>query len=286
MAAALPSWDAEVVEVADSGVLFGHLTDTHVVGAGLDENLHVDNNGRLAEVVASLEAEDPSVDAVLATGDLTVWGRSGDYAMLADLLAPLTVPVLAIPGNHDDRDRMRTMFPDLPWADASHASWVVDVQGVRVIGLDSTIPGEPGAEFDDRREAWLGEILQEEHHGPTVLTVHHPPFRTGIEWMDRSGFVGVDRLASLLTAHPVDRVLCGHMHRSITSTVGGVPVQVGLPTIEAVELDLRRRSRPRLNLDPYGYGLVWVRSDSIVTHTRFVGPGNRPFAPEWAGLLD
>ena len=152
------SWDAEVVEVADSGVLFGHLTDTHVVGAGLDENLHVDNNGRLAEVVASLEAEDPSVDAVLATGDLTVWGRPGDYAMLADLLAPLTVPVLAIPGNHDDRDRMRAMFPDLPWVDAPHASWVVDLQGVRVIGLDSTIPGEPGAEFDDRREAWLAGI--------------------------------------------------------------------------------------------------------------------------------
>jgi hypothetical protein len=63
-------------------------------------------------------------------------------------------------------------------------------------------------------------------------------------------------------------------------------VQVGLPTIEAVELDLRPRSRPRLILDPYGYGLVRVRSDSIVTHTRFVGPEHQSFEPEWAGLFD
>ena len=79
---------------------------------------------------------------VLGTGDLTNWARPGEYERLAELLAPLTVPFLALPGNHDDRDLLRATFPTTPWIDAAHASWVTTVgagdERVRIVGLDST----------------------------------------------------------------------------------------------------------------------------------------------------
>ena len=263
-------------------ILIAQVTDTHVVEVDTAEELHVDNNGRLAEAVAGIGAESPAVVAVLATGDLANDGRPGEYAALARLLAPLAVPVLPIPGNHDDRALLRSVFPDLPWVDADHASWVVDVAGVRVVGLDSTIPGHPGARFDHAREEWLRAVLAAPHGGTTLLTVHHPPFETGIGWMDSAGFDGLGRLASVLADHPVDRILCGHLHRPVVSSLAGVVVQVGLSTVQSVALDLDSAASTSLILDPSGYHLHRISDGNVVSHTRYIADGAEPFVPAWA----
>lgn len=265
-------------------VLLAHLTDVHTVGDGLDDKLHVDNNARLAAAVASIAAEYPAMNAVLATGDLAAWGREGDYRKLVELMSPLDVPILPLPGNHDDRNGLRSTFPGVPWADAEHASWVTDVAGVRLIGLDSTLPGEPGAAFDEEREAWLRAVLAGRSTVPTILALHHPPFRTGVDWMDRAGFVGLDRFVEVVAENPVDRIVCGHLHRPITTTVAGVPTQVGPSTIEAVHLDLVENARPKLILDPVGYNVIAVDGPSIVTHTRYIDTGAPAFEPSWADL--
>ncbi|HSL74426.1 MAG TPA: phosphodiesterase [Ilumatobacteraceae bacterium] len=271
---------------AESFVLFGQLTDTHVVardaGGNIADEVWVDNNARLAEAVAALDAETPTLAAVLGTGDLTNTAQPEEYRNLAELMAPLTVPFLPIPGNHDDRDLLRSTFPDMPWIDAAHASWVTVVSGVRIIGLDSTIPGLPGAAFDAEREEWLGSVLGDAHDGPTLLTVHHPPFATGVDWMDRSGFLGLDRLTAVLTEHPVDRVLSGHFHRPVTSTIAGIPAQVCLSTVQHVDLDLRVDAPPSLILDPVGYQIHRIAGADIVTHTRYIATGAQRIAPGWA----
>ncbi len=283
----LPSGnDASVTAPADSFVLIAQLTDTHVVAADADGNLPdevwVDNNARLAEAVAGLNAETPALAAVLGTGDLTNGGRPGEYVNLAELLAPLAVPFLPIPGNHDDRDLLRSTFPDMPWVDAAHASWVTSVAGVRVVGLDSTIPGRPGAEFDVDREEWLRSVLAVAHDGPTLLTVHHPPFATGVVWMDSAGFIGLDRLTAVLADHPVDRVLCGHFHRPITSTIAGIPAQVCISTVQHIDLDFAPDAGPSLIIDPVGYQIHRVAGADIVTHTRYIGTGAERIIPNWA----
>ena len=270
---------------APAPTLLAQLTDMHVVDPGDDDELWVDNAARLREAVATIADESPSVVAVLATGDLTNDGRPGEYAALAAALEPLRVPVLPLPGNHDDRALLRETFPVVPWADAEHASWATDMGGVRLIGLDSTLPGAPGAEFDATREEWLRARLAEWFDGPTILALHHPPFVTGIEWMDRSGFVGLDRLRSVLTEHPVDRVVCGHMHRPITSTIAGIPVQVGISTVQSIALDLSEGSSPAVIRDPSGYLIHRVDGDSIVTHTRYIATGQQPIVPQWADRM-
>jgi Icc protein len=257
-------------------ILIAQITDTHVVDPDGDDELWVDNNGRLAEALDSVAAERPPVDALLATGDLTNDGGSAEYDTLVSMLAGVSVPLLVLAGNHDDRAAIRERFEHLPWVDAEHASWVTTIAHVRVVGLDSSMPGREGAVFDDDRGAWLRSVLSEEVDGPTILATHHPPFETGIAWMDRAGFEGVERLAAVLTDHPVERVVCGHLHRPITASISGIPVQVAPPTVQSVLLDLAPSSSPAIIRDPAGYLVHRVDGGEIVSHTRFIATGESP----------
>lgn len=259
------------------------ITDTHVVTADTDEVLYVDNNARLATAVASINAEPTPISAVIATGDLTQWGIAAEFAQLAELLAPLDMPVLPVPGNHDDRSEMRRRFPDHPWADAEHLSWVVVIDGVRIVGLDSTVPGEAGATFGADRERWLVSVLGTQHDGPTILAMHHPPFVTGIEWMDRSGFDALERFESVIReSGTVDRIVCGHMHRPMSAMVGGVVAEVGPSTAIHVALDLQPGGPKRVVRDAAGYRIFRVDGTAIVGHVRPVGTGESAFVPGWA----
>lgn len=269
-------------------LLLAQLTDTHVVATaetglgGIDRAHPIDNNGRLAKAVASINAESPAMSAVIATGDLVNDARPDEYDALTDLLSPLRVPFLAIPGNHDDRAQVRALCPDLPWVDDDHASWSIDHQGVTIIGLDTTIPGQPGAEFDQTRARWLDAAL-DTARGPVVLAMHHPPFDSGIGWMDRSGFIGRDHFSEVIGRHRIDRILCGHLHRPMVSQVAGVTAHVGPATVQHVDLDLdpSHGTRPALIDDPVGYLVHRFAKGQWVSHTRYFDTGNEAYEPSW-----
>ena len=120
-----------------------------------------------------------------------------------------------------------------------------------------------------------------------MLAMHHPPFRTGVRWMDDAGFIGLDRLTSVIEASGnVDRIICGHIHRPMTTTVGGVTTEVGLSTSVHVALDLEPNGPTQLIRDPAGYRIFAIDGDQIapqiVGHTRYIATGEVPFVPEWA----
>ncbi len=280
------------VEEATTLVPVGHpvtfvaqVSDLHIIDPHDNEPLFVPNNERLSKAVAGIASEDPTIHAVLATGDLTNWGRVGQYDALDDLLATLQTPFLPIPGNHDDRDSIRARFPDLPWADAAHASWEVTVNNhVRIIGLDSTNPGESGALFDSEREAWLSDILARTPAAgvQTVLALHHPPFLSEIHWMDRTGFLNLHRLVAVLEGSGISRIFCGHLHRPVQSVVAGIPAQVGLSTVWHVALGLEDKAKIRLINDPAGYQIHRFDGPNSVSHTRYINTTEEPFRPDWA----
>ncbi len=277
-------------------VLIGQLTDTHVRADDDTADRYVDNNGRMELAVASIVSEVPSLDAVLVTGDMTDTSNPAAFEILAGALAMIDAPVLVLPGNHDTRAEVRRAFPYMGWVDADHLSWVHRIGGVRLIGLDSTRAGFHGAEFDTERAAFLSSVLAEPHSGPTLLAMHHPPFVTGIGWMDRAGFIGLDLFADVLADHPasVDKIVCGHLHRPISSAVAGVPVQVGLSTVQHVALDLEGDADPSVIHDPVGYqihrvsdGVTGRRSErQVVTHTRYIETGEMSFVPSWSTGYD
>lgn len=261
-------------------MILAQLTDTHVLEP--DETQFVDNNHMLTVAVESLNAESPRPDAVIGTGDLTNWARPGQYTELADRLGPLELPFFPMVGNHDDRGLMKETFPDVPWADADHASWVVEIADATVVGLDSTDPGRHGAAFDGDRRAWLDAALGSAT-APVILALHHPPFATGLAWMDAFGFAGLDEFSAVVAEHAarIARIVCGHIHRPLVATVGGVTASICPSTVHHIGLDLSANSSPSVIRDPRGYQLHLINGDDVVTHTRHIDTGEDAFDPGW-----
>lgn len=272
------------------------LTDTHIVGrdhthlAGTDADHPLDPNRRLRLAVESINAERVPVSAVLLTGDLANDGRPEEYEAITELLEPLRVPIFAVPGNHDVRSSVRSLCPDLPWADADHASWSLEHDGITIIGLDTTHVGQHGAQFDEERAIWLRDALDDADRAgrPTLLAMHHPPFRSGISWMDRSGFLGLEAFIDIVREHSVDRILCGHMHRPMNALVGGTIAQVGISTVQHVALEFDHgvdedEPGPLMMIDgPPGYLVHRFHESNWVSHTRYIDRDVRPFVPAWA----
>lgn len=219
-------------------MLIAQITDLHI-GTAAHLGLNAD---RLTSVVNRLNEIRP--DLVLATGDLCEKGSPADYELARDLLAPLAAPLLPVIGNHDERHAFRAAFDPAAEGD-SFLQYVRDLSGRRIIVLDTVEAGQHGGAFCDARQAWLEQRLDEAPHTPTLIALHHPPVRSGIEWMD----AGVDgpwsrRLNQALSGRQqVVGLVAGHLHRPMTTRFAGHPLIVASSCAPQVVLDLAAEGR-------------------------------------------
>jgi len=273
-------------------MLIAQITDLHVKAPGRLAYRHVDTAAMLSRAVETLAALDPAPDVVLATGDLVDLGTAEEYAHLRALLAPLRAPVLPIPGNHDDRTALAAAFADSPWLPrgGGFLQYAVEDWPVRLIGLDTVIPGLGAGRLCGERLAWLDARLAEATRRPTVLFMHHPPFRTGIAHMDAIGLDGASGLADVVRRHPqAERVLCGHVHRPVQARFAGTIASIAPSVAHQVALDLGPAGPGALVMEPPGLQLhLWAEGEGIVSHTLPIGDfgGRRPFFDEEGRLID
>ena len=194
-----------------------------------DPHLHDDDSAAaLAAAVRSVLALSPLPDAVLLSGDLAEHGTAAEYERIRELLAPLPMPVHAIPGNHDDLDALRAHLGGAATA---------GVGDLRLIACDTTQPGRDDGRLDVE---WLAARLAESD-APTIVAMHHPPIPIGIPALDRIGLPEADReaLAGLLARAPhVCRVVAGHVHRTVFGVLGGCGVVACPSTHRQARLEL------------------------------------------------
>ncbi len=253
--------------------VIAQITDFHVGLPGSRADARDRTAEHLAQAVAHLNALEPRPDVVLATGDLVDDGAPGEYARVKALLAPLAMPVLPIPGNHDDREALRAAFPEtLPAAGFLH--YAVEDFPVRLLALDTNVPGAGGGLICEERARWLAERLAEQPERPTVLFMHHPPFRTGMQAMDRMGLDGAERLERAIAPYEnVERVLCGHLHRPIVRRFAGTVASTCPATAHQLALDLVSEGKIATVMGAPACQLhVWYGpEDGLVTHTSYIG---------------
>ena len=285
-------------------MLIAQITDLHVVENDRLCQGRVATNAQLQEAVAHINRLEPRPDVVLATGDLTDHGTVEEYKALREILAPLRPPVYLIPGNHDHRDVFLAAFTDhayLPRPGAPFAHYVIDQYQVRLIGLDTTMPGQHHGVLCAERLAWLDATLQAAPHRPTLLFMHHPPFRTGIRWVDAIGLHGGRKMEAIVARHAqVEWVVCGHIHRPIQVAWGGTMActapstshaQVALALTERQGFDFAYVLEPRaiqLYVRDPGYGFLAHISYVTGTDTTYapVNPARlrEPFQRRYAEL--
>ncbi|HXJ79630.1 MAG TPA: phosphodiesterase [Candidatus Methylomirabilis sp.] len=261
-------------------MLIAQISDMHIKAPGRLAYRRVETAGYLARCVDRLGKHRPRPDAVLATGDLVDGGRPEEYRRLRELLEPLPMPVYLIPGNHDARDALAAEFAlhsYLPRR-GTFLHYVIDRHPVRLIGLDTLVPGQGGGLMCDERLGWLGARLEEARDRPTVIFMHHPPFATGIRRMDAQGLDNAEAMAEVVRAHPqVERVVCGHVHRSIHVRWAGTVASIAPSTAHQVSLDLEGDTLT-FGMEPPAYQLhLWHAGRGLVTHTVHVGDYEGPY---------
>jgi len=212
----------------------------------------------LEAAVAAVAALDPAPDAVLLSGDLAEHADPREYERVRELLAPLSMPLHAIPGNHDDPE-------------AVPAWYSVRCGALRLVACDSTVPGADDGAFGPERLDRLERLLGEDPSAPTIVAMHHPPIDIGVEAADAIGLPREDRVAlsELLDAHAqVRRVVAGHVHRGAAGRVGNCPVFTCPSTWRQGALDLRPGAPLRLSEDQPAFALHVLMDGEIVSHVQ------------------
>jgi Icc protein len=251
-------------------MIIAQISDTHIKRKGRLLHHMIDTARYLRRAIRRLNALDPRPDVVLATGDLVESGKPKEYRRLRKILGELELPLYVIPGNHDDRANFREAFADhvyLP-KNGAYVQYVLEQYPVRLIGLDSTDPERAGGVMDELRLRWLETRLGEQPDRPTVLFLHHPPFKTGIKPVDALGFRGLDEFGAVIRRHPqVKRVLCGHIHRPLQVPFAGTFASTAPSTAHQVVLDLRERRPLGFVMEPPGFALhVWGAATGLISY--------------------
>ena len=264
-----------------SSMLVCQITDLHIRLPGELSRRVVDCAALLEQCVKAIVRLPQQPDLVVATGDLVDGGRIEEYAHVRRLLAPLSMPVYLIPGNRDDRAAMRSAFSDHDYLNQwqPFVQYVVDDWPLRIVALDTVVPTESGGRLCTQRLDWLDQTLAAKPDKPTLLIMHHPPFPTFIGSKDRFGFDGSETLAEIVARNPqIERVLCGHIHRSVTFRFAGTIASICPSTAHQTTLNLASDAVPTFMLEPPGFQLhAWKQGVGVVSHTACIGDYAGPY---------
>lgn len=272
--------------------LIAQISDLHLKADGRLTYGVVDTLAALRRAVDHINASKQRPNVVVISGDLVDFGRADEYAVLRPELERLHMPFYLVPGNHDDRENLLAAFADhayLPLSATGPLDWVVEKHAIRLIGLDTTIPGEHGGRLDYFQLDWLNTQLSRRPDVPTVLVLHHPPFITGIGHMDLAPFGSAAALEEVISRHPqVERLLCGHLHRPMQRRFGGSLACVCPGTSHQIVLDLDEAAPAHFSLEPAGYVLHrWHPEQGLVSHNAVLGKYKGPYPfYDVNGLID
>jgi 3',5'-cyclic AMP phosphodiesterase CpdA len=262
-------------------MLIAQLTDLHVRPVGKPANRVVETNVFTERALRSVAALHPRPDAVIITGDLTECGLDEEYANLARMLRHnLTMPLYVIPGNHDRRGVLRENLAHLPGvtSDPHFVQYVIEDHPVRLIMLDTLVPGAGHGELCAERLGFLERALAAAPDRPTMIAMHHPPFLCGIGHMDRINLRNSAEFANLVARHKqVERIICGHVHRPIVVRLGQTIASIAPSVAHQVELSFDPQDAGAFTFEPPAFQLHnWTADAGMVSHIvyieRFAGP--------------
>ena len=255
------------------------LTDLHVRPPGMAAYRVCESNTMTERALRAVARIKP--DVVIITGDLTDCGLPSEYELLDGMLRRLLhCPVHLIPGNHDRRENLLAGLASVPSEDG-FIHYAAEAGPVRLVMLDTIVPGAGHGSMDGGRLEWLDRTLAAEPHMPTLIGMHHPPFLCGIAHMDAINLRGSEAFAALIARHQqVRRIVCGHHHRPVVAQVAHTIASISPSVAHQVELDLDPSAPSAFVLEPPAFQIhTWSDATGFVSHTALVEqyPGPFPF---------
>ena len=242
-----------------------HISDLHIGGSTGAEP-------RLELTASYLRARASGLAAVVVTGDIADHGNPSEYAAVRKLL-DLDVPMVFVPGNHDDRAAMRGAFEGLPGVGDEPLDQVVNLGNLAIVACDVTVPGHAYGAVDDRVVGWLERVLVQLTGTPILLCMHHHPVDSTIAWLDAIALRDSKRLeAVVISNRDVVAVLAGHLHSAMSSTFADRPLVVAPGVSTTAVLPWEESETSMHSAEPPGVAFHVVTEHQVVTHFRTAQP--------------
>jgi 3',5'-cyclic-AMP phosphodiesterase len=265
-------------------ILIAQISDLHLVPRGALCCGRVDTNAYAERAVEAVRRLIPRPDVVIVTGDVIETLREEEYAIAREILERLEMPFYLLSGNHDDSAALKRVFRDYGFASSGPPDrlyYATDIGAIRLVVLDSSVPGASHGAISAEQLAFLDRELAAARDRPVLVALHHPPIATGHKMMDSIGLRDPSGLAEVIGRHRnVVRILCGHCHRTVVSTLAGTIVSIAPSTAHQIELALDGDDSLAFNLEPPAFLLHrWSEAEGMATHLVMVDrfPGPYPF---------
>lgn len=239
-----------------SSFSIAQLTDIHLFVDEKQELLGLRTIQSFQAVIERLQHLQPQLDLLLLTGDLSQDGTPESYENIQNLLSPLAKPTYWLAGNHDCISAMQQVLnraPFSPHKAFTHKGW-------NFLLINSGVPGYVHGYLSQEKLNWLDFALEIMGDRPTLVALHHPPFRLNSDWLDTSTLQNSKELFAVLDRHPqVKLVLFGHIHQEFHCQRNGVHY-LGSPSTSIqfqpqsanFSLDPQKPGFRLLNLHPEG----------------------------------
>lgn len=245
-----------------------HVSDPHFLAGGASLGGRYDVEANFARTLEAIRAVHPHPTAIVVTGDLADLGEPDAYRRLRASVEPvaeeLGAPIVWVAGNHDERPALRAGLLDLePTEEPVTGVW--DLGGLRLVALDTSVPGWHHGDLDAGQLSWLADQLAQPAPHGTLLAMHHPPLPSHLPLFDILELRHQDELADVIRGSDVRGILAGHLHYSSHGMFAGVPVSVASATCYTMNV-----ARPAAEVNgmdaAQAFQMVHVYPDTI-THT-------------------
>lgn len=200
------------------------LTDCHLMASPEQQYRGKDSHQTLQRIMQSVLEFAPEL--LLATGDLSEDASPAIYKTLQAYFEPLGIPVLALPGNHDDPALLAKTFSGSPVGNveiSEHGDW-------QIIRLDSTVQGTPAGRINSEALAELEQVLSQQPERLRLIALHHQPVPVGSPWIDQYRLLEPEGFLQLIDqCAGVKAVVWGHTHQVFTQQRNGIAM-LGSPS--------------------------------------------------------
>lgn len=203
-------------------------------------------------------------DLLLATGDLAEDGSHVAYAYLAGKLNSVAAPLITVPGNHDDFEKQKSVFPQTP----IDQPLCVQKGNWQIIALNSSVKRQVSGSLDEAMLDGLDRLL-EDTDSFKVIVLHHQPIVTGSDWIDKYALTEPEKFWSRLEERKdVKAVAWGHIHHEIKGMRGHIRL-MGTPSTSANSVPLQKK----FSFDPAGPACRLIELGPIgEVNTRLIRP--------------
>ncbi len=228
--------------------LIVQITDCHLPADPQQNFRSINPHDNLKALLQKVKTLKP--DLLLASGDLSEDGSLASYTALQQFFRPLGVPVLALPGNHDDAGLLADIFPGSPTDKISvseHGPW-------QIIRLNSCLPGKPEGRLSEEMLLELENHLRNHKPCPRLIAVHHQPIMVGSPWIDKYRLFDPQAFLQIIDQYPdIKAVVWGHVHQLFEMDRNGTAM-LGGPSSAINSLP----GAQKFTVDPAGPACRWL----------------------------